>query len=140
MIQAVDHVSVQTNDFDRAFDFYTRILGLKTLKQPIDFKSRRLCYLGACNINLELYSIKPNSISAVQYSENRAGLDHIAFVVEDIEKEIERFRNEGVKIIKEPFCPTTDEKNQPRIAFIEGPDAQQIEILEAVKQGRDGWQ
>jgi 4-hydroxyphenylpyruvate dioxygenase-like putative hemolysin len=130
MITCVDHISIQTNDFDYAFDFYHHILGFKIIKQPLDFKTRRLCYLNAGNIAIELYSIKSDDKPAIEYTGNRGGLDHIAFIVEDIQVEIERLKREKVKIIKEPFYPSTDNKNQPRIAFIEGPDKQEIEVRE----------
>ncbi|MBN1618481.1 VOC family protein [Candidatus Dojkabacteria bacterium] len=131
MITHVDHISIQTNDFDYAFKFYHHILGFQIVKQPFSFKTRRLCYLNAGNINIELYSTKSNDKPAIEYVENRGGLDHIAFIVENIDNTVEQLRKKGIKIIKAPFYPPTDDRNQPRIAFIEGPDKQEIEIRES---------
>jgi len=130
MIKCVDHIAIQTNDFDVTFDFYNRVLGFSIVKEPFNFKNRRLCYLSAGNISIELYSIKEGSKSASAYEGNRGGLDHVAFVVDDIETEIKKLQQEGFRIIKPPFYPPTNEINQPRIAFIEGPDKQEIEIRE----------
>lgn len=130
MITCVDHISIQTNDFDYAFDFYHHVLGFKIVKQPFHFKTRRLCYLNAGNINIELYSIKPDNKPAIEYTAHRGGLDHIAFTVENVEEEVERLKQKGVKIIKAPFYPQTNDNNRSQIAFIEGPDKQEIEIRE----------
>lgn len=133
MAKCVDHVSVQTNNFDKALDFYSQILGLSIVKKPFSFKGRRLCYLNAGNINIELYSVKSSDTPAAEYAGNRGGLDHIAFIVEDLDREIQRLRREGIRIIKEPFYPPIEDKHKPRIAFIEGPDKQEIELREEVR-------
>jgi methylmalonyl-CoA/ethylmalonyl-CoA epimerase len=133
MTKHVDHISVQTNDFDKALDFYSRILDLGIAKEPFSFRDRRLCYLSAGNVNIELYSVKSSDAPAAEYAGNRGGLDHIAFVVEDLEGEIQRLKREGIRIIKEPFYPPIEDKLKPRIAFIEGPDKQEIELREEVR-------
>lgn len=125
----VDHVSIQTADFKKAFDFYTKILGLGVIKWPFDFKgSRTLAWLDAGRIQIELYSVKKGK-EPQAYDDRRVGLDHVAFEVKNLDLAITHFAENHVKILKQPFKPT-DAPDQPRIAFIEGPDAEEIEIRE----------
>lgn len=124
----VDHVSIQTNDFEYAFKFYTKILGFKVVKEPFNFKARRLCLLDTGIMHLELYSGKKDQPLLIDYNTNRGGLDHIAFNVSDIHEAIAYFQANDIKIIKQPFLPKTNDKSQPLVSFIEGPDKQEIEI------------
>ena len=54
--------------------------------------------------------------------------------MDDLDTEIKRLQQEGVRIIKFPFSLPIDEINQPRLAFIEGPERQEIEIREDKKE------
>ena len=126
----IDHVSIQTNNFEKALYFYNNVLGFTIIKEPFSFKSRKLCLLKAGQIQIELYSAKSNHPNLVNYKNNRGGLDHIAFCVSDIFEAIDYFKLNGIKIIKEPFLPETNDKFQPLVSFIEGPDKQEIEIRE----------
>lgn len=127
MITRVDHISIQTEDFERALAFYSELLGFPICVAPFDFKTRRLCYLDAGNIRIELYSMKQGDSSSIPYTTSRRGLDHIAFVTEDLGELVERLARHGVRIIKPPFSLSTD-AGQSILGFIEGPDGQEIEL------------
>lgn len=127
-IESVDHIAIQTNDFEIAFDFYSRTLGFEIVKAPFSFKDRTLCFLDAGSIKIELYSVKASQPPAEEYRSNRAGIVHVSFVVEEIHEALAELIEKGVKVIKEPFLPPSGDPLQPLIAFIEGPDRQEIEI------------
>lgn len=130
----VNHVAIQTTDFDRSFRFYTELLGLAVVKEPFRFKGRRtLTMLDAGSILIELYSVKDGTEPQV-YDDRRVGADHIAFEVDNLDALISHLRANGICVLKEPFLPPTGDINQPRVAFIEGIDGEEIELREAVQE------
>lgn len=127
MITSVDHISIQASDFERALTFYSELLGFHICVAPFDFKTRRLCYLDAGNIRIELYSTKEGESHNALYSSERVGLDHIAFVTRDLRGLVHRLSCHGVRIIKPPFSISTN-AGHSTLAFVEGPDGQEIEL------------
>ncbi|MEI6529798.1 MAG: VOC family protein [Candidatus Falkowbacteria bacterium] len=121
----VDHISIQTSNFETALKFYNEVLGFIILVDPFNFKTRKLCYLDAGNIRIELYSTKNGT--EVQYNNQRGGLDHIAFITEDLEGLINRMIYYGIHVIKPPFLLET-KAGVSFLAFVEGPDGQEIEL------------
>jgi len=126
----IHHVAIQTACFERAFQFYHEILGIRVAKEPFNYKGRRmLAWLDAGSVMIELYSVKSGN-SPQPYNDCRVGTDHIAFEVKNIEEVIIHLSEQGVKVLKQPFYPPTDDPDQPRVAFIEGPDGEEIELRE----------
>jgi len=127
MIIRVDHISIQTEDFDKALEFYNKLLGFPICIEPFDYKTRRLCYLDVGNIRIELYSTKQHRSPSLHYNNERGGLDHIAFITTDLDELINRLILQNVRIIKPPFLLNTAAGNSI-LAFVEGPDGQEIEL------------
>lgn len=127
MIVKMDHISIQTVDFDGAIRFYSDLLGLAVCTPPFEYKGRQLCYLDAGNMRIELYSVKESGGTYLNYTNNRCGLDHLAFTTPNLERLIDLLMHSGIKIIKPPFTLTT-QAGVSRLAFVEGPDSQEIEL------------
>lgn len=126
----IHHVALQTAHFEKAFEFYTKLLGLRVVKEPFNFKGKRtLAWLDAGTITIELYSVKNDKIPQ-PYDDRRVGADHVAFEVQNLDNVLTHLRNHNVKVLKEPFKPPTDDAQQPRVAFIEGVDGEEIELRE----------
>jgi catechol 2,3-dioxygenase-like lactoylglutathione lyase family enzyme len=123
----IHHVAVQTRNYDQAFLFFTELFGLKVKKPTTEYKTRKLCILDAGAIEIELFSNKVSEPCS-QFQPNSSGPHHLAFVVDDLNYEIERLHKSGIKIVKYPFIPVSDDKNVLPIAFIEGPDGQEVEL------------
>ena len=132
-IGSIHHICIQTLDFEKAFKFYTEAIGLPVLREPFDFKGvRRLAWLDAGSIIIELNSLKRGTKDrACPYSSFGLGPSHIAFEVDDLDPVIERLRAHNVPIVKPPFLPPTGDPHQPRVAFVEGPDGDHIELRES---------
>jgi glyoxylase I family protein len=127
----IHHVAVQTANFEKAFKFYTETLGLKIQKEPFQFKGRTLTWLDGGGIKIELFSIKAGK-EPQKYDARRVGTDHIALEVKRLDDAISYLSERGVTILKEPFYPPTADPFQPRVAFIEGADGEEIELRETV--------
>lgn len=124
------HIAIQTKDFKKAYHFYTELLGLQVVKEPIIFKGKRtLAWLASGGIMIELFSVKSDE-TAQAYDDRHVGPIHIAFEVQDIDAILAYLIRHYVKIMKSPFVPSTDDPDQPRVAFLEGPDGEEIEIRE----------
>lgn len=125
------HVAIQTAHFDKAFHFYAEVLGMRVIKQPYRFKERKLAWLDAGAILVELYSVK-NGKEPQPYDTRRVGADHIAFEVDDLDQFLQYLGENDVPILKPPFRPPSDDPDQPAIAFIAGVDGEEIEVRQAV--------
>jgi glyoxylase I family protein len=131
-IGKIHHVCIQTSNFDKAFDFYTKALGLEIIKPPFDYKGeRRITWLNAGSIVIELNGLRKGTEEQGQsYSSFGFGPSHISFVVDNLENTIKRLEAHNVHIVKHPFLPATGDPHQPLVAFIEGPDNDHIELRE----------
>jgi catechol 2,3-dioxygenase-like lactoylglutathione lyase family enzyme len=57
---------------------------------------------------------------------NRLGLEHFGFDVSDLESELARFEEAGIRIV----LPLTELATGTRLAYIEGPDDVVIELVQ----------
>lgn len=125
----IHHVAIQTANFDKAFRFYTEILGLEVATSPYSFKDRTLTWLRSGSIMVELFSMKQNR-EPQAYNPCRVGVEHIAFEVDNLDTVLLHLKDNGLKILKNPFLPPTNDPLQPRICVIEGADGEEIELRE----------
>jgi catechol 2,3-dioxygenase-like lactoylglutathione lyase family enzyme len=130
MITGLDHVAIQASDFDEALHFYHVLLGLPIVRQPERYKTRTLCYLKAGAASIELYSVKDDH-RVTSYTTERGGLDHVSFLAPDLDAAISFLVANGVRLIKAPFEIRGDDGSIARLAFVAGPDDQEIELREA---------
>lgn len=118
------HVGIVVKDMKESVDFYTRVLGCEVHKEHQD-ETIQLTLMKADDQEIELLHF-PND-----GKERKEGLiSHIAFRVENIEEEIKRLKELGIKL-------STD---QPRVVmggmkifFFEGPSGESIEYLQLPK-------
>ena len=127
------HIAIQTANFDKAYNFYTKILNLSVVKAPFNFKNKRImAWLSAGNALIELYTVKKGT-QPQPYDDQRVGTDHIAFAIDNMDALLERLKENKITILKGPFIPAGD-KSLARVVFIEGPDGEEIELTE-LKEG-----
>jgi catechol 2,3-dioxygenase-like lactoylglutathione lyase family enzyme len=122
-------VSVQTADFDKAYRFYTEILGLDVDREPFQFKTRMLAWLRAGTILIELYSVRSHSEPG-PYNPNGVGPDHLAFEVCDLDAFVDHLKLNEVVIKTGPWRPPSGDPYQPRVLFVEGPDGEELQFRE----------
>lgn len=96
-IQKIEHVSINTVDFERSVDFYGRVLGFKQL-QTVDCGEFNITYFelpGGSRLELFDYHGKNPIISR---AENESGLRHLAFAVKDVAAHEKELRAAGIEI------------------------------------------
>ena len=125
-LNKVHHIAIICSDYEVSKAFYTKILGLK-LEQEI-FRKERQSYKADLSLNgeyiLELFSF-PSTPARLSRPE-ATGLRHLAFEVEDIEKEVKELSKLG--ILAEPI--RIDESTGKKFTFFSDPDDLPIEFYE----------
>lgn len=120
------HTMIRVGDLQRSIDFYTRVLGMKLLRQK-DYPEGKftLAFVGYG----EEHS---NTVIELTYNWDTArydlgnGFGHLAIEVDDVYGAAEAIRSGGGKIIREPGPMNA---GTTIIAFVEDPDGYQIELL-----------
>ncbi|HID48441.1 MAG TPA: lactoylglutathione lyase [Chromatiales bacterium] len=120
------HTMLRVGDLDRSVEFYTRVLGMRLLRQK-DYPDGRF--------TLAFVGYQPEAEGAVielthnwdtDHYELGNGYGHIALEVDDVYQACEDIRQRGGKIIRDagPMNAGTT-----IIAFVEDPDGYPIELI-----------
>ena len=121
----IHHIAIIVSNYEKSKDFYVNKLGFQILRE--NYREDRGDYkldlkLGECE--LEIFSGK-NNPKRPSYPE-ACGLRHLAFKVDDIEKEVEALKSLGVEV--EPI--RLDEITNKRMTFFQDPDGLPLELHE----------
>ncbi len=125
-LKGVHHIAIICSDYAVSKAFYTEVLGL-TILQEIYREARDSYKLDLAlqgEYIIELFSF-PNPADRPSYPEAR-GLRHLAFKVEDIEKQVEELNKAGIKT--EPI--RIDETSNKKFTFFTDPDGLPLELYE----------
>lgn len=125
-LKGIHHIALICSDYAVSKKFYTEILGFKIEKEI--YRQERGSYKLDLSLNgiytLELFSF-PDPPPRVSRPE-AAGLRHLAFAVEDLDKVLEHLSRHQVDA--EPV--RTDEYTGKKFTFIADPDGLPIEFYE----------
>lgn len=124
-LNVIHHIAIIVSNYEKSKDFYVNKLGFKILSE--NYREERGDYkldlkLGECE--LEIFSGK-NNPKRPSYPE-ACGLRHLAFKVDDIEKEVEELKALGIEV--EPI--RLDEITKKRMTFFQDPDGLPLELHE----------
>lgn len=124
-ISAVDHVTINCVDTDKAFRFYEEILGLKKL-ETVDLGDHVLYYYGLPGLRLELIGYK-NPQKERKTGNTDVGIyRHLALVADDLEGLHQRCREAGVRI---NLVPTYIPALGKTVMLIVDPNGVEIEVI-----------
>ncbi|MBS5987211.1 VOC family protein [Clostridium sp.] len=124
-LTVIHHIAIIVSNYEKSKDFYVNKLGFQILRE--NYREERGDYkldlkLGECE--LEIFSGK-NNPKRPSYPE-ACGLRHLAFKVDDIEKEVEELKALGIEV--EPI--RLDEITSKRMTFFQDPDGLPLELHE----------
>jgi lactoylglutathione lyase len=130
-VQKLEHVGVMVKSIDESAEFYGKILGmeLKEIRQPNP--NIRLGFLGFpedTDLIIELLEGAKSDLP------NEGTVHHIAFTVDDIEKEVARIAELGVTFINEEIITVG---NGTRLIFFKGPDGEHLELYQPAIKAHD---
>ncbi len=103
MIKKLDHIGIAVSDMDSALRFYVDPLGLKcTHIEEVPDQNVKIAFIPAGDVNLELVQATDSESAVARFIERKGeGIQHIALLVDDIEKELDNFKEKGVALIDE---------------------------------------
>ncbi|HAT4243731.1 SMU1112c/YaeR family gloxylase I-like metalloprotein [Clostridium perfringens] len=124
-LKKIHHVAIIASDYKKSKDFYVNLLGLKIIREV--YREERDSYkldLEIGDSQIELFSFK-NPPKRQSYPE-ACGLRHIAFEVENIEKQVRELKDKGIKVEEIRI----DEFTGRKFTFFSDPDDLPIELYE----------
>lgn len=126
MFNRIHHISIICSNYKISKKFYTEILGLEIIREV--YRPDRESYKLDLSLNgvfvVELFSF-PSPPKRKSYPE-AAGLRHLAFEVNSVEKTIELLKEHNI----EAEAVRKDEFTGKHFTFIADPDGMPIEIYE----------
>jgi catechol 2,3-dioxygenase-like lactoylglutathione lyase family enzyme len=143
-VKHIDHISIIVKDLAAATAFFLdfglelqgegalegalvdTITGLEGVKNAIAFL--RASDGGAAIELVQFYNpMDENSVQPPQA--NTLGIRHIAFVVEDIDAHVERFKARGVEL----FSEVQQYEDSYKLCYVRGPEGIILELAESLK-------
>ena len=120
------HAMFRVLELDRSIDFYRTAFALEE-SHRLDFSAFTLVYLRNAENDVEV-ELTLNKERTEPYAPGD-GYGHIAFVVDDVDAEHQRFTDEGLtpRDVKD-FAP--DGEQIARFFFVQDPDGYEIEVLQ----------
>lgn len=122
----IHHIAMEASDFDASFRFYTEALGFRqALRFPEGNRTVALLDTGDGSY-LELFSRGGGATT-------ESAISHFALRTGDCDAAVERAREAGAEITKEPtdMVLEGDPAVPVRYAFCKGPDGERIEFLQS---------
>lgn len=141
MIKNLLHVGIGVHDLEATVKFYTEVMGMEVIYRAhnIGEKISRVvgvpeaelvvCVVGKGDFRIELIDYKNDEKKAKsRYKEqDEPGILHIAFAVNDIDKEYEKISARGYEFNAPPMVAR---ENGPKICYFKGPDNVVVELFE----------
>jgi len=126
-MKKIEHIGIAVEDMAKAEKIFSTIFGKSAYKKEEVFsESVKTTFFKIGESKIELVSAtKEDSPIAKFLTKNREGMHHIAFVVEDIEKEMERLKKEGIRFLND--TPKTGADNK-LICFLHPKDTSGVLI------------
>ncbi|MCO5260325.1 MAG: methylmalonyl-CoA epimerase [Crocinitomicaceae bacterium] len=116
-MRKIEHLGVAVSNIDEAIKLYEKLLNTSCYKiEEVGSEFVKTAFFKIGESKIELVAATNPDSTIAKYIEKRGqGFHHIAFDVEDIEKEIERLESEGFQMIQRTPKDGADNK---KIAFL----------------------
>lgn len=107
MIKGIDHLGIAVENLDEAVSIYRDVLGLELVNiEEVPSQKVKVAMFKAGESTIELLeSTDPEGPIGKYVTAKGQGIHHIAYKVDDIEAELARLKNDGVRLINENPVP-----------------------------------
>ncbi len=113
----VKNAVVAVENLDESARFYTEILGMEEFRRFSPREGLTIAFFkGEGDATIEL----------IQGEEGKKGLYMVGMEIDDMDREVANLKAKGIQLTRGPFGAP----GGPRIAFLEGPDGMEIELIE----------
>ncbi len=102
MLRFIHHICIETNCYQKSLRFYCEIMGFRVVKEIKDFHEREYnTWLKNKDILIELQTPKKNTEEKPCIEQSCAnGVDHICFLVDDIQDEVKKIQSHAYDSFK----------------------------------------
>lgn len=108
----IEHIGIAVENLDAANRLFKKLLGKENYKiETVESEGVKTSFFQVGESKIELLEATNENSAITKYIKKRGeGVHHLAFNVEDIEKEIIRLKKEGFTIINENYKKGADNK------------------------------
>jgi len=101
VMKKIEHIGIAVKDIDAANRLFAKIFGKDFYKsETIDSEGVVTSFFEIGGSKVELVaSINEESAISKYLTKNREGMHHVAFVVEDLKQEMERLKDQGIRLL-----------------------------------------
>lgn len=127
MLKGIDNVGVAVTDLNRSIAFYEKLGFTRGQDYEADVKGCSMTCGGAVLFLFQTKQTKPQGVKREPtLAQNPPGLDHISFLVEDINKLYTELKAKGVVFLGEP----ADQDWGARLVGLKDPDGTNLYLLQ----------
>jgi lactoylglutathione lyase len=113
----VKNVAIAVKNMDESAKFYTDVLGMEEVRR----------FSPQPGLNIALFRGEGEAmVELIENEDDKKGLFLIGMVVQDMDSEIANLKSKGVELTRGPL----GKPGGPRVAFLDGPDGVEIELIE----------
>ena len=111
-MKKIEHIGIAVSDIDVSNKLFEKIFGKENYKSEIiESEGVTTSFFQIGKSKIELVSANNSESPINKYlQKNREGMHHIAFAVEDIVKEMERLKGEGIRLLNDTPKKGADNK------------------------------
>jgi methylmalonyl-CoA/ethylmalonyl-CoA epimerase len=117
MLQQIDHIGVAVKNLDETINLYRDIIGLKLIEtEEVESQMVKVAKFDINGVHIEFLEPTSKESPIAKFIDKKGeGLHHIAYKTDDIQSELKKLKEKGVKLInEEPF----DGASGVKVAFI----------------------
>ena len=133
-MKKIEHIGIAVQDIEASNKVFVKIFGKDSYKlEKVESEGVITSFFQIGKSKIELVASTSEEGPISKYlSKNKEGMHHIAFAVEDIEKEMGRLKKEGIRLLNETPKKGADNK---LICFLHPKDTNGvlIEICQEIK-------
>lgn len=111
MIKSIDHLGIAVRNLDESVEYYENALGLHCHgREEVASQKVKTAFFEAGEVHIELLEPTSEDSPIAKFLEkNGEGIHHVAFAVDDIEGQLKKASENGVRLIHEvPFEGAAD--------------------------------
>lgn len=122
IVKDIDHIAIVVSDMDVAVEFYTKVLGLRLVRDGRTEGGEKKTFIGTKS--KVILAMTEDKNSEASNSGSAGGVNHIAFGVDDVEKAGKILKERGVNFIEEKIS----EDGKIKAYHFLDPDGLELEI------------
>ena len=111
-MKKIEHIGIAVTDINKSNELFSKIFGKENYKsETVESEGVTTSFFQIGESKIELVSATNSESPISKYlQKNREGMHHISFEVEDIEKEMERLKKEGIRLVNDSPKKGADNK------------------------------